>query len=228
MAPAPIRAWRFRRHRLGVAWLIALAIIPLLIAAIGYGAFERPTSVTGPAGDLPTLTTIGSTSNASDVSWSLLSISRSGNTITLIGDFPDDNSKAALLAALRNVLTPGVTVIDQLRIDPLVRALDFANAEPVFTAGAAIPDFSLKVERNAVTLSGTAVSPDQKDAVERAAKTAWPGVNVVNNIEVKAPAPTPGAGPPPGSGAPARAPIYQRPSMHSRAGRLPSRTTGSA
>ncbi|VBA43119.1 Peptidoglycan-binding protein ArfA [Mycobacterium innocens] len=201
MPPAPTRAWRLRRHPLGVAWLIALAVIPLLIAAIGYGAFERPTSVTGPAGELPTLTTTSSTSNASDVSWSLLSISRSGNTITLIGDFPDDNSKAALLAALRNVLTPGVTVIDQIRIDPLVRALDFANAEPVFTAGAAIPDFSLKVERNTVTLSGTATSPDQKDAVERAAKTAWPGVTVANNIEVKAPSPTPGASPPSGSGA---------------------------
>ncbi len=201
MPSAPTRAWRLRRRPLGVAWLIALVVIPLLIAAIGYGAFERPTSVTGPAGDLPTLTTTSSKSSASDVSWSLLSISRSGNTITLIGDFPDDNSKAALLAALRNVLTPGVTVIDQIRIDPLVRALDFTNAEPVFTAGAAIPDFSVKVGGNTVTLSGTAASPDQKDAVERAAKTAWPAVNVANNIEVKAPAPTSGASPPPGSGA---------------------------
>ncbi|ETZ99035.1 hypothetical protein I547_5844 [Mycobacterium kansasii 824] len=45
-APAPAHARRFRRHPLGVAWLIALAVIPLLMAAIGYGAFGRPTSVT--------------------------------------------------------------------------------------------------------------------------------------------------------------------------------------
>lgn len=201
-APAPAHKRRLHRHPLGAAWVIALVVIPLLIAAIGYGAFERPTSVTAPTGELPTLTTASSTPSVSDASWSLLSISRSGNTITLIGDFPDDNAKAALLAALKGVLTPGVTVIDQIRIDPLVRALDFSSAEPVFTASAAIPDFSVKVERDTVTLSGTAASPDQKDAVQRAAKTAWPGANVVNKIEVRPPPPTPGAAPPPGSGAP--------------------------
>lgn len=189
ISPAPTAARKrpkFHRRPLGIAWLIGLAVIPLLIAVIGYGAFERPVSVTGPTGNLPTLSPTNSTSRAPSQSLSLLSISRSGNTITLIGDVPDENAKAALMAALKNVVTPGVAVIDQIRIDPIVRALDFSNAEPVFTASATIPDFNLRVELDTVTLAGTAASPDQKDAVERAAKTAWAGVNIANQIEVKA------------------------------------------
>ncbi len=203
-APAPTDAQRtpkFHRRPLGISWLIGLAVIPLLIAAIGYGAFERPRSVTGPTGDLPTIT--GGTSTAPGLSLAMLSISRSGNSIILIGDVPDDGAKAALMKALNGLLTPGVTVIDQIHIDPLVRALDFSNAEPVFTASVPIPDFNLKVERDTVTLTGTAASPDQKDAVGRAAVNAWSGVNVANNIEVKgqvppggAPGPTPPPAPP--------------------------------
>jgi peptidoglycan-binding protein ArfA len=128
----------------------------------------------------------------------LLSISRSGNTITLIGDFPDDGAKAALMKSLKGLMTPGVNVIDQIHIDPIVRSLDFSNAEPVFTASVPIPDFNLKVEKDTVTLTGTAPSPDQKDAVGRAAATAWSGVNVANNIQVPGQTPPP-APPVPGS-----------------------------
>lgn len=186
-SPAPADAPsipKFRRRPLGKSWLIGLAVIPLLIAVIGHGAFERPLSVTGPTGNLPTLAPTSSTSSARDLSWSLLSISRSGNTITLIGDFPDEGAKAALMAALRDLLAPGVNVIDEIHIDPIVRALDFSNAGPVFTAGVPIPDFNLKVERDTVTLTGTAGSPEEKEAVERAAIEAWSGVTVVNRIQV--------------------------------------------
>jgi peptidoglycan-binding protein ArfA len=197
--PAPTDAQRtpkFGWRPTGIPWLIGLAVIPLLIAAIGYGAFQRPQYFTGPTGDLPTLATTTGTSTAPGLSLALLSISRSGNSITLIGDFPDDRAKAALMKALNGLLTPGVNVIDQIRIDPIVRALDFSNAEPVFTASVPIRDFNLKVERDTVTLTGTAASPDQKDAVERAAVNAWSGVNVANNIVV------PGQAPPPGSPGP--------------------------
>ncbi|CAM4461361.1 Outer membrane protein ArfA [Mycobacterium basiliense] len=191
-SPAPTdapAASKFDRRPLGVPWLIGLAVIPLLLAAIGSGVFQRPAGVTGPTGDLPTLSTTTATSSAPGLSLSLLSVSRSGNTITLIGDFPDEGAKATLMKSLNGLLKPDVTVIDQIRIDPLVRALDFANAEPVFTASALIPDFTLKVEGDTVTLSGTAASPDQKDAVERAAVGAWSGVKVTNHIAVQGQAP---------------------------------------
>jgi peptidoglycan-binding protein ArfA len=103
----------------------------------------------------------------------------------LIGDFPDDAAKATLMKSLKGLMTPGVNVVDQIRIDPLVHALDFANAEPVFTAGVPIPDFTFKVDSDTVILSGTAASRDQKEAVERAAISAWPRVNVTNKIAAK-------------------------------------------
>lgn len=183
---------KYQRHPLGRGWLIAVAVIPLLLAAIGYGAYERPQGVNGPTGSLPTLTNTTGASAGQGLSLSLLSISRSGNTITLIGDFPDDSAKAALMTALKGSLPPGVNIIDQIHIDPIVRALDFSNAGPVFVASAPIPDFTLKVERGTVTLTGTAASGDQKDAVERAAVSAWPGVDVANRIEAKPPPAAPG------------------------------------
>ncbi len=200
---------KYHRQRLGRAWLIGLAAIPFLLAMIGYGAYERPMGVNGPTGDLPTLTAApaGATNaaNAPSLSLSLLSISRSGNSVTLIGDVPDDAAKAALMKSLKALTPPGVSVVDQIHIDPLVRTLDFALAEPVFTAGAPIPDFTLKVEKDTVTLGGTA-SPDQKDAVERAVVSAWPGVNVANTIvargQITPNVPQAGAPvPPPGPGA---------------------------
>lgn len=207
--PAPTAAAerkpKFTKHPLDRTWLIAVAVIPFLLAAIGYWAYERPLDFTGPTGAVPTLEPTSGPSSAPGPPLSLLSISRSGNTLTLIGDFPDENSRAALMTSLKAMVTPGVNVIDQIRIDPLVHTLDFSNAEPVFFAGASMPDFNLKAESYTIKLTGTAVSPDQKDAVERAAARAWPDVDVNSKIQVKGQAPTtsptgpaqptPGAGP---------------------------------
>lgn len=154
---------------------------------------------------LPTLTPT-STRGASALSLSLLSISRSGNTVTLIGDFPDEAAKAALMTALNGLLAPGVNVIDQIHVDPVVRSLDFSSAEPVFTASVPIPDFGLKVERDTVTLTGTAPSSEHKDAVKRAATSTWPDMKIVNNIEVTGQAP-------PGPRPPAHVPTCNQPSM---------------
>lgn len=198
------RTQKFYRGSPGRPWLIGAVVIPLLIAAIGYGAFERPQSVTGPTGVLPTLTPT-STRGASALSLSLLSISRSGNTATLIGDF-DEAAKAALMTALNGLLAPGVNVIDQIHVDPVVRSLDFSSAEPVFTASVPIPDFGLKVERDTVTLTGTAPSSEHKDAVKRAATSTWPDMKIVNNIEVTGQAP-------PGPRPPAHVPTCNQPSM---------------
>ncbi|MHA7653345.1 channel-forming protein ArfA/OmpATb [Mycobacterium sp. ML4] len=200
---------RYHRQQPGRPWLIGAAVIPLLLAMIGFGAYERPKGINGPTGDLPSLTAAPAIPPRLSIvpgqSLALLSISRNGNTVTLIGDFPDEAAKAGLMKSLKAFITPGVTVVDQINIDPLVHSADFAVAEPVFTASAQIPDFSLKVEKDTITLSGTAASPDQKVAVQRATVSAWPGLNVVNNITARgqvtlnappASSPAPAPGPP--------------------------------
>ena len=203
---APESGWR----SLGRPWLIAVVVIPLLIAAIGYGAYERPRSVNGPTGAVPTLTP-SSKSGAPKFSLAPLSITRNGNTITLTGDFPDDSAKAALMKALTGSLAPGVNIVDQIHINPNVDALDFSNAGAIFKDSASIPDFSLTVNGDSITLAGTAASQDQKNTVEQETAHTWSNLNVVDRLVVNAanpppPPAKPGAPPPPPPPPPAPGP----------------------
>jgi len=185
------------RRSVAVSWLIGLVTIPLLIAAVGYGAYERTGSATGPGGAVPTLAP-SAKSGPPKISLAALSISRSGNNITLSGNFPDDSAKAALMKALKGALPADVNIVDQIQIDPNVDVLDFSNAAQIFTDSATINDFNLTVDGNTVTLAGTATSQDQKNAVVQDATRTWSNLNVVDRIAVNGPVPPPGPpGPPP-------------------------------
>jgi len=185
-------SWRAPRVRsLGLAWLIGLVVIPLLIAAIGYGAYDHPRSGAGPSSAAPS-----NKPGAPKLSLAPLSISRNGNNITLSGDFPDDSAKATLMKTLKGALGPGVNVIDQIKIDPSVDALDFSKAGPIFTDSASITDFNLTVDVDTVTLTGTAASTDQKNTIDQAATHTWSNLNVVDHLVVNGPPPPPGPPPP--------------------------------
>jgi len=154
----------FFRRSPGLPWLICLVVIPLLIAAIGYVAFDRPWSANGPSRALPTPAP-SSTSAAPKIGLATFLISRSGNSITLNGAFPDESAKAALIKALKGAVPADINIVDQTHIDPNIKALDFSNAAPVFKDSASIADFNLAVDGDTVTLSGTATSQDQKNVV---------------------------------------------------------------
>ena len=183
------------RRPLGLPWLIALVVIPLLIAAISYGAFDRPRSANGPTGALPTLPP--SNSAAATLPLAPLSITRNGNDLTLSGDFPDDSAKAALMKALNGSLPPGVNIIDQIHINPNVDALDFSKAGSIFKDSASISDFSLTVYADTITLAGTASSQDQKNTVEQEAMHTWSNLKVVDKLVVSGPVPPPAPPAPP-------------------------------
>jgi peptidoglycan-binding protein ArfA len=175
--------------RPSLPWLIGLLVIPLLIAAIGYGASGLPRV----AGPIPP-----TTAGAPKLSLAAFSMVRNGNSITVNGDFPDESAKAALMKALNGSLAPGVKVVDQIRIDPNVDALDFSKAKPVFTDSASIADFTLTVTGDTITLGGTAASANQKNTIDNDAKRIWSNLNVVDNLAVNgtpAPAPPPPAAP---------------------------------
>jgi len=190
--PAP----EIHRPSAGLPWLIAVLVIPLLIAAIGYGASERPRPAHGPGGPVPALGK-SNTPAAPKLSLAPLSITRNGNDFTLIGDLPDDSAKAALLKALNGSLPPGANIIDQIHINPNIDALDFAKAGPIFKDSASIPDFSLAVSGDTITLAGTAASQDQKNAVHQEAVRTWSTLNVVDKLVVNGPVLSP---PPPAPG----------------------------
>ena len=194
----------FFRKTPGLPWLLGLVVIPLLIAAIGYFAFDRPGSANAPSRALPTPAP-SSTSAAPKIVLAAFSITRNGNVITLNGALPDDSAKAALIKVLKGSLPADVNVVDQTSIDPNIKALDFSNAVPVFKDSASIADFNLTVDGDTVTLSGTATSQDQKNVVEQEAAMLWSNLNVVDKFVVIGPVPPPGSSgsaPPPPPPAP--------------------------
>lgn len=165
-------------------WLIALAVIPLLIAVIGSAGLDRPAA--GPTGGVPTLAPSNKPAS-SKLSLAPLSITRNSNEFVISGEFPDEAAKAALMKAVNGALPPGVNIIDQIRINPDIDALDFSKAGPIFKGSASIADFSLTVNGNTVTLTGTAATQDQKNTVEQEAARTWSNLNVVGKLVVKGP-----------------------------------------
>jgi peptidoglycan-binding protein ArfA len=170
--------------RLGLPWLIALVIIPLLLAVIGHAVSTR--SASGRGSPAPS-----TSAGAPTISLAAFSMARNGDSVTLTGAFPDESAKAALLKVLGSALPAGVGVVDQIRIDPAVDALDFAKAKPVFADSASIADFTLTAGGDTITLAGTAASPDQKDTIDTEAKRIWSNLNVVDNLAVNSPTSAP-------------------------------------
>lgn len=110
-------------HSIGLPWLVALVVIPLSIAAIGYGAWG-PRTADGSNGGLATV----GPSGAPKVDLAPLSIVRGANGITLSGNVPDDSAKAILLKTLKRALPAGVNIVDQIQLNPHIDALDFSHA----------------------------------------------------------------------------------------------------
>ncbi len=183
------RVTRYYRRPLGLGWLIGLVAIPLLLGAIGYGLQDRP--VSGAAGPTGTLTRPApappqsTTARVPPIAFAPASVVRAGNSIVLGGEFPDQKAKAALVDAVAGALPAGVSLVDRLGVNPSVNALDFTDAEKVFTAAAPLSDFKLSVQGETVTLAGTAATADQRDAVEQAARDTWPNLHISDSLAVR-------------------------------------------
>jgi peptidoglycan-binding protein ArfA len=191
------KATRWYRRRPGLGLLLALLLIPLLLALLsgGLGRHKGDVDLTLPSVS-PSVTVPAVA--APEVSLpTALSIARSGNDVTVTGELPDEAVKASLLDALKGVYGPGVNLIDNLTIKSGVTAPDLSGIGPSFTSAIDIPDFGWKFDGDKITLTGTAPSGDVKAAAEAAAKAAWPNTEIYNDIEVVAAspaAPAPAAG----------------------------------
>lgn len=169
------RAVKLYRRPLGVAWVVAAVLIPLLLAAIGYGVHQSRHAA------LPQLTETG-TPSSTPSGFSVVSITRKGDQITMQGELPSVDARNALDDVIGSV--QGVDVIDTIEIKPGVKGLDFSKAGPVFTAASSIPDFGLSVSGETVTLTGTPPSMEVNDAVLAAAIAAWPEVSIDNVMSI--------------------------------------------
>jgi len=175
-----VLAWY--RRSLGLPWLIGLAVIPLLIAGIGYGVLDRGHSG-GPTGAAPT--TAPADPNAGHrTSSAPVSVMRKGDVVTISGPLPDEPAKAALLKVLKTSLPPGITLIDHIQLSPGVDALDVAGAGPFFKDLAPIAAFTATFTVDTITVTGDAGSQRQKDVIDADAARIWPNLNVVDQLTV--------------------------------------------
>jgi peptidoglycan-binding protein ArfA len=204
---------KWYRRKPGAGWLLAFIAVPLLLALIGLGGFGSskkdvvlvPPSVAASASltEPPSPSASPPPPQAPAVGFAPFSMMRSGNGFTLAGELPSADIKSQLLSSIQQAM-PGVGVVDNLKVTPGVKAPEFSGLGGLFGTALKVPDFSLKLENDVVTLTGTAPSEDVKAAAETDAAATWPNVKIVNNIQVTAassssappppPAPAPGAG----------------------------------
>lgn len=182
---------RFYRRQPGIGWLLALLVVPLLLAIIGWAGFKATERADDPVLPVPsvspsaTLTAAPSETAEPQAPFGRFSIVRNPTGFTLGGQLPDATQKSSLLESM-DLAMPGARVVDELEITPGVRVPDFAALGGVFSVTPNIPDFSLVVDGGTLTLTGTAPSESERAAVEAAAAAAWPDVRIVNNIRVNA------------------------------------------
>lgn len=207
---------RFYRAKPGVGWVVALAVVPVLLALIGWGGVDRsaeseeltlptvnPTATLSATAAAPEPTTAETTAAPTEgfPAWSIV---RSGSQFRIAGELPDEQTKQGLLDTLKLVL-PGAAIVDELRAVPGVRSPDVAGLGGIFSSAVGIPDFAMTLNGDTVTLTGGAPAEPIRASAETYTRTAFPNVNVINNIEVTGPSqPTarPPAASPPASPAP--------------------------
>ena len=181
-------------HRL--LGVLALALL-LPLAACGGSTSVAPSAA-------PSSTTATSTAGAGQP-YGAMTISRTGNGFTLTGEVPDEALRTGLPDSIRQAM-PGAVIVDHLTVKPGVKPPEFGGLGALFGTAVETRGFNATLAGGTVTLTGQTDTAESRAAVEDSAKTTWPNVPVVNDIEVTSTsaAPPPAAAPaPPQQAAPA-------------------------
>lgn len=191
---------KFYRRQPGVGWLLAVLVVPLLLALIGWSATARSTKddvLAVPSINPSATLTVPSkappaapSAAPADRRFGPMSIVRNGNGFTLTGELPDADMKASLVASIRQAM-PGAKVVDNLTVNPAVEGPDFSALGALFGTALEITGFSSTLVGDTLTLAGKAPSAEAKAAAAVSAGVAWPNVTIVNDIQVDAASATP-------------------------------------
>ena len=185
----------FYRRPPGFAWLLAMLLIPLLLAAIGWAwqnSSDGYVDAGAPSVNASATLTAPNAAEANapnaaepEMNFAPLSIAQTGDGFTLAGEVPNLEAKTALSESLRLAFGSGIGLVDDVVVKPGVNAPDFAALGSILGAAVDISAFKFELKGDTVTLSGTAPAEDSRTEVEAAVKAAWPNMKVVNNIQVK-------------------------------------------
>ena len=197
MATSEPGASRLYRRPPGAGWLVALIVVPLALALLGTGGWNQPADSLPLTGVSARATPVATDAARSTVLMAPLSLQRSGNDVVLSGQVPDELSRTFALDRARTLL-PGSNVIDLLTVIGGITATDLAGLDPVLTAAAPLPDFGFSINGASIVLTGTAPSEEIANRVQAAVQTAWPDLEVVDDIAVITPGVAPPAPPGPG------------------------------
>lgn len=201
---------RYKRG-LGGPWLLALVGVPAILAAVGLGINGDDGDSDAAGGNTPATSQAGggdasaspSDASSANASATPFSLQRVGDELTVKGVAPSEDVKAAMLDDLKGAL-PGVNIVDQVTISANAGAPPADAVGALADAAGAGGNFSFEFDGEALVLKGVAATESAKASAEAAAKAAFPGATIDNQLTVGAGgAATPSATPTPTASEPA-------------------------
>lgn len=113
-----------------------------------------------------------------------------GDAVTVSGDVADQEARTAVQNAIVAAVGPDARVADTMTVNPGSVPFDPAQVTKVLDTAKPVANFGLRRDPDKLTLTGTAPTQAEKDAVGITAKGLFPELTLVNDIAV-APAPGP-------------------------------------
>jgi outer membrane protein OmpA-like peptidoglycan-associated protein len=166
----------------------ALFVVVALLVAVVIAAVVLVTSTGGGgngSGGQPTSSTLATPKP------SQFSLTRSGNTLTVSAEVPDDATEQSVLAAVHDVVGTDVDVVDEVTVSEGAVAPDAEALAALAVAAGTEGDYSYQYDGDLLTLLGTATTEKARDAVTAAAAEVVPEGAVNNQIQVYDPSEAP-------------------------------------
>lgn len=182
---------RYRRPPGG--WLIAAALlVPLVLALLGL-LWDGGTPAADNQ-DQPTAAQAASPAPQTEPVGDSIRVLTEGERRTVTARVRDNAAKQALLDGVK-ASSDGFKVVDEIDVDPAADAPPVAGIGTILAAGHSINDLGVLVDRTSLTLTGKAADQAAGTSTVFNAGQSYPGVRLVDQLQLPAAAPAAAAVP---------------------------------